>query len=229
LQDSCDRLRKRVRSEGFCRDSLWSRSSTSWCGRQRGPNTTHVVFTRPGSLTKALKEPEKTNTLYRVTRSLTTSGPGANTISSRTGKMRETSLPTDDLGARLYSANSHTYPSIRARAFYRERDSNREPFNKINKLGGTNGAPNRAILRKQSTERPIRRVSDVGFSRLPDLSPRRIHPGLSSFIDESDDYPVRKLPATCPLQELPISTPVPKTRAPPSATCVAADKMGVSM
>jgi len=34
LQDSCDRLRKRVGSEGFCRDSLWSRSSTSWCGRQ---------------------------------------------------------------------------------------------------------------------------------------------------------------------------------------------------
>jgi len=28
----------------------------------------------------------------------------------------------------------------------------------------------------------------------------------------------------CPIQELPISTPVPKTKAPPSATCVAADK-----
>jgi hypothetical protein len=31
------------------------------------------------------------------------------------------------------------------------------------------------------------------------------------------------------VQELPMSTPVTKTKAPPSATCVAADRMGVSM
>jgi hypothetical protein len=32
-----------------------------------------------------------------------------------------------------------------------------------------------------------------------------------------------------PVQELPINTPVPKTKAPPTATCVAADRIGVSM
>ena len=87
-----------------------------------------------------------------------------------------------------------------------------------------------AILRTQSTDVQFDAYWTLVFSRSPGLPPSHpVRTCVSSFIDESDDYPVRKLMATCPLQELPISTPVPKTKAPPSATCVAADMIGVSM
>ena len=53
----------------------------------------------------------------------------------------------------------------------------------------------------------------------------------SAFLHFDDQKRLSRPKITRPahFQELPISTPVPKTKAPPSATCVAADMIGVSM
>src|SRR5580704_2286821 len=53
----------------------------------------------------------------------------------------------------------------------------------------------------------------------------------SAFLHFNDQKRLSRPKITRPahFQELPISTPVPKTKAPPSATCVAADMIGVSM
>src|SRR6202162_6401945 len=62
-------------------------------------------------------------------------------------------------------------------------------------------------------------------------SSRLVSHSPSAFLQFNDQKRLSRAKITRPahFQELPISTPVPKTKAPPSATCVAADMIGVSM